>query len=117
MNNYLNNHKYWHFGYPYIYIHMCVCFLDMTFPLFFPTDVNRQLVGLQRDWQKKFSVVFQDFGRTGHVNVECKCDSVSSGDQLNMPTIYTTQRCDLSDNFVCDTSTPILPLSSSPING
>ena len=63
----------------------------MDLPLYFPTDYNRRLAGFVDPFRKKFKIVFQDFGRYGHVDVsfpvsplhDCGCHASISMFRLN----------------------------------
>ena len=86
----------------------------MDLPQYFPTDWNRRLAGLQDPFRKKFSVVFQDFGRCGHVDVKFSDSSQSSGQP-----VFTAQRQHNKhrDRARLCAQTPTLPLSDTPVKG
>ncbi|KAL8602319.1 hypothetical protein ACOMHN_022832 [Nucella lapillus] len=97
----------------------------MDLPHFFPTDFNRRLSGLgDKPYAKSFKVVFQDFGRCGHVDLKradtrdtadgdsSQSESQSQGNQ----NVYTVQRRDHkeSDRSLFCADIPTIPLSSVP---
>ena len=88
----------------------------MDLPQYFPTDWNRRLAGLQDPFRKKFSVVFQDFGRCGHVAV--KFSDTDSSQSSGQP-VFTAQRQHDKhrDRARLCAQTPTLPLSNTPVKG
>lgn len=91
----------------------------MDLPVYFPSDCNRRLAGLQDPFRKNFNVVFQDFGRYGHVNVEFSDSAHDAQSQSHSQPVYIAQRKHEKDQdrrHLC-AEMPTIPLSATPVKG
>ncbi|XP_070213323.1 uncharacterized protein [Littorina saxatilis] len=89
----------------------------MDLPVYFPSDCNRRLAGLQDPFRKNFNVVFQDFGRYGHVNVEFSDSAHDAQSQSHSQPVYIAQRKHEKDQdrrHLC-AEMPTIPLSATPV--